>query len=91
MAWYQCSIRGENFPGAILGKKGLIGFFATRVVEADSTEEAEIKALANLQKEKELKVAAIHRTEEARVFFEEIIELQRRPIRKQGGFTFFEQ
>ncbi len=91
MAWFQCRIRGENFPGAILGKKGLIGFYATRVVEADTTEEAETKALANLKEEKELKVAPIHRNKEARVFFEEIAELKRRPVRKPAGFTFFEQ
>ncbi len=89
MAWYQCMIRGENFPGRILGRKGPIGFYTTRVVEAASPEEAELKALAELKKDKGLKVPKVHRTEKAQVFFEQITQLSRRPIRKPAGFTFF--
>jgi hypothetical protein len=89
MAWYRCLIRGENFPGAILGQKKTIGFYTTRVVEADSTEEAEMKALADLKKDKTLRVPKMQRDPEAKVFFEEIAELNRRPVRKPLGFTFF--
>ena len=91
MPWYQCLIRGENFPGAILGKKAPIGFYTTRVVEADSTQDAEMKALANLKEDKKLQVPKIKRSKEAKVFFEEITELNRRPVKKPVGFTFFEQ
>jgi hypothetical protein len=91
MAWYQCRIRGEHFPGELLGEKGHVGFYTTRVVEADSSEEAETRALASLKDERELKVAPTHRTQDARVFFEEISELKRRPIRKPSGFTFFKE
>jgi hypothetical protein len=72
-------------------EKGLIGFYATRVVEAGSPEEAETKTLANLKDERGLKVAPTHRTQDARVFFEEISELKRRPLRKPSGFTFFKE
>jgi hypothetical protein len=91
MAWYQCRIRGEHFPGELLEESGLVGFYTTRVVEADSPEEAETKALANLKDERELQIAPTHRTQDARVFFEDISELKRRPVRKPGGFTFFKE
>ena len=68
MAWYQCRIRGENFPGILLGKKEPIGFYTTRVVEAESPQDAEVKALAELKGDKSLDVPKIMKRGEARVF-----------------------
>jgi hypothetical protein len=85
MPWYQCSIRGENFPGAILGKKERIGFYTTRGVEAESAQEAEMKALADLKADKKLRLPKTQQSSKAKVFFEEIAELNRRPVKKPVG------
>ena len=87
--WYRCLIRGENFPGAILKQKAPIGFYTTRDVEADSAQEAEAKAMTDLKADKTLHVPEAQRRPDAQVFFEEITELERPPVKKPAGFSFF--
>ena len=37
MAWFRLFIAGENFPGALVNRPGeRMGFYTTRVVEAES-------------------------------------------------------
>lgn len=89
MSWYSCVIHGENFPGVILGRKEKIGFFATRVVQADSVEDAEAKALEELQQEPKLAVDEEEMSEDAQVYFEQITQLPGRPEEMPAGFSWY--
>lgn len=91
MNWYKCFISGENFPGALIGEKMPIGFYITRFIQADSPEEAENIALSNLKQEKALKLPDdISRPLEAKVYFEEIVEITKNDVPDiQAGFTFY--
>ena len=90
MPLYRCLICGENFPGALVGKRSPIGFYATRFIEATSRDEAESLALDQLRNEDALDVPAELRSQDARVFFEEIVEVSTDTERvPNAGFTFF--
>lgn len=90
MPLFRCLIRGDNFPGKLIGKKKPIGFYTTRFVEAESPKEAEFLAVEILKNDPDLEVAPKHRTEDARVFFEEIDEVPHDTRRvPNNGFTFF--
>jgi hypothetical protein len=90
MPLYRCSICGENFPGAMLGESSPIGFYTTRFVEASNPDEAEMLALGLLRDEEIFNVPPESRSEDARVFFEEILEVPMNADRVTGsGFTFF--
>jgi hypothetical protein len=90
MPLFRCLIRGDNFPGKLIGKRKPIGFYTTRFVEADTPEQAELMAVESLRADPDLEVAPKHRTGEARVYFEEIHEVPDETERKPNkGFTFF--
>lgn len=90
MPFFRCSIRGENFPGFLLGGSSPVGFYATRFVDADSAEDAEMLALDVLRGEEVFRFPPEQRTEDAKVFFEEIVEVAADTSRApNGGFTFF--
>lgn len=82
-------IHGENSPGVILGRKEKIGFYATRVVQADSVEDAEAKALEELQQEPKLAVDEEELSEDAQVYSEQITQLPGRPEELPAGFTWY--
>ncbi len=71
---YQCFIRGENFPGELVGSKGCYGFYTTRWVEAESANEAEEVALRLLKDEATFNVISPKLREQykAMVYFEKI-------------------
>ena len=76
MKLYKCLIAGENFPGELIGEKNLIGFFATRFVQSESSSEAENVALGNLKNESSLKLPqGVKPNPEAKIYFEEITEV----------------
>jgi hypothetical protein len=85
-------MRGENFPGRLIGSRKPIGFYVTRFVEAQSVEDAESLALQALQRERSLRVPPVVRKRfaDARVYFEEIVEVEPRWKRPKKGFSFFE-
>jgi hypothetical protein len=90
MALYRCLIRGENFPGELIGQSSAIGFRATRFVDAPSTEEAERLAVAALRQDAALTVSVEPRTKNAKVYFESIEEVPADTERvPNSGFTFF--
>jgi len=91
MAWFRCSIRGENFPGELIGEHGLIGFLISRDVEAGSAEQAEDYALELLRAEPKLTPPAGYiPTGIARIFVEEIVEVSAAESpSQQQGFTFY--
>lgn len=90
MPWYRCLVRGENFP--FEGKPGSgvrpHGFYATRCVEADTAEAAEIVALELLRSEDAFAPpAGDARSKDARVYFEKIEEVN--GPQTQGGASWF--
>lgn len=90
MALFRCSIRGENFPGELIGLTVAVGFHATRFVEADSATEAENIAVAALREDAALTVTAEPRVKNAKVYFESIEEVPADTERVPNqGFTFF--
>jgi hypothetical protein len=90
MPLYRCLIRGENFPGELIGLTTAVGFHATRFVVAGSAEEAEGIAVAALRQDAALTVTAEPRVKNAKVYFESIEEVPADTERVPNeGFTFF--
>lgn len=91
MKWFKCSISGENFPGELISEGKEIGFFTTRFVKAETTEDAEYIALANLKEDESIKLPdGVSPTKKAKVYFEEIIEIPKSDVPDvQTGFTFY--
>ena len=90
MPLYRCLMCGENFPGYMLGETAPIGFYATRFVEAENQEQAEILALESLREEDFFNIPLEKRSEDAKIVFEEIMEVH--PDTEQtpnSGFSFF--
>lgn len=89
MPLFRCLIRGENFPGELLGDSKAIGFHATRFVDAESAAEAEKLAVAALRQEPALTLAVEPRVKNAKVYFDSIVEVpgdtERTP---NSGFSF---
>ena len=88
MPWFRCLIEGENFPGALIRRKGLVGFYTTRWIEASSAEEAEISALEALRAEPMFKVENVALSLDAKVYFTEIFEVDG-PAGVNSGATWF--
>ena len=91
MPVFRCFIRGENFPGSLMGQTEPVGFYTTRFVEADSAQEAETAALKLLQADATFEaILPEDRMENAKVYFEEISEQAEEVVCGPGkGFTFF--
>lgn len=90
MALFRCSIRGENFPGELIGQTMAIGFHATRFIDAKSAEEAERIAVTALREDAALTVASEPRVKNAKVYFESIEEVPPDTERVPNeGFSFF--
>lgn len=87
MPWFRCFLRGENFPGELIGEPGMIGFFTNRFVEASDEDEAETLALKQLRGEHRLDPPPGYISLGiARVYFEETVEVDpdEVPAQKQG-------
>lgn len=91
MAWFRCFIRGENFPVQLVGGGGPLGFYVTRFVDASDAESAEVAALQGLRAEPKLAPPPGYvPSGEARVFFEEIVELAAERVPEvQPGFVWY--
>ena len=83
-------LRGENFPGALAGVTGLVGFYTTRCVEATDPDDAEARALQLLRGEPRLAPPPGYQPAGiARVVFEEITELPGSSVpAQQPGFAW---
>jgi hypothetical protein len=90
MPLFRCFIRGENFPGELIGQTAAVGFHATRFVNAGSVEEAERIAVAALREDAALTVTSKPRVKNAKVYFESIEEVPADTERvPYSGFSFF--
>ena len=89
MAWFKCLIEGENFPGSIAQQEGLVGFFVIRCVEADTEDEAETRALAALKQEAMFDLGGVAKPKDARVYFNEIVEIDA-PLAPLPGAIWFQ-
>ena len=94
MALYRCRVRGENFPGQLIGSQNRVGFYTTRFVMADSCGEAEKAGLELLREEPDLRAVPAELTQQeprATVYFDEIVEVDPNTDRTpNSGFTWFE-
>ena len=87
MPWFRCLALGENF---VLGDGQVLGFFTTRWVEAESPEQAEYAALSLLRLDEGLKtVVNKEASPNAKVTFEEIVEVENGDRAPGKGFTWF--
>jgi hypothetical protein len=41
MLYFRCLVRGENFPGELISKKGMVGFYTIRYVAIENPEDVE--------------------------------------------------
>lgn len=91
MAWFKCSIRGENFPGQLIGAEGLLGFYTTRFVEAIDAEAAETDALHRLKADPKLAPpSGFTPAGQAKVYFEAIEEIVANTVPTvQPGFAWY--
>jgi hypothetical protein len=89
MAWFKCLIEGENFPGALIEQGGLVGFFLVRCVEADTEDQAETVALAALKQEAAFDFGGAAKPKDARVYFNEIVEIDG-PLSPLPGTIWFQ-
>lgn len=93
MKLYRCLVRGENFPGQLIGKKGLVGFYTTRWVEAVSLEEAEMSALEAMRIDPAFEIVSpkLRKQSKAMVYFDKIVEVPpETPRVPDKGATWFE-
>jgi len=101
MPWFRCLIHGYNFSIEVDGAAKFTGFYTTRFVEAENYEQAEIIGLERLKDNDFLNDDSIkNRSPDARVEFEEIVELNGKPpkvgiwpFRRHvaGGFAFYSE
>lgn len=91
MKWYRCLIRGENFPGEIIGQDHLVGFYTVQFIQADCPEGAETKALAALKKHTSLQLPEdVTAPKDCRVYFEEIEDVSAENVDKVlAGLSFY--
>ena len=91
MNWYRCLIRGENFPGALVGEDHPVGFYTTRYVQELTPEAAELKALSLLKQHTSLQPPdGIAKPKAAKVYFEEIVEVAADEVPDEDkGLSFY--
>jgi hypothetical protein len=91
MTWFRCLIRGENFPGELVGQAGRVGFYVTRFVQAADATGAEMQALQELRSEPQLVPPPGYTPSGiTRVFFEEIAAVSPDQVPAQRpGFVWY--
>ncbi|WP_145974265.1 hypothetical protein [Stenotrophomonas pictorum] len=90
MPFFRCLICAENFPVIVAAETAAIGFHATRFIAAATTGAAMVIALERLRQEEALEIPARLRTEDARGFFEQMVEGGPTTARPpDSGFTSF--
>jgi hypothetical protein len=79
-----------NFLLKLDGEATRLGFYTTRFVRAETTEEAELVAVDRIRKDKNLSAVLNRKPDPPMLFADEIARVYASSARKQGaGFTFF--
>ena len=87
---YKCLIRGEHFPGELIGSTGLCGFYTTRWLVALNEKQAEMRAVETLKSEPGFALPeGAPASANAHVFVEEVTRIARLPRLRGGGATWF--
>ncbi len=91
MNWYRVRLNGQNFLLNLQDKPQKHGFYTTRDVEAESIEEAELKAVKLVKEDDALKNSTINeRDNSPMIYLEEIRILKSDEERlKNSGYTFY--
>jgi len=90
MKKYKVLLSGENFELNFEGKIDNFGFYTTRVVKANSEEEAELKAVELIKTDNNLLNMLIKKSEyEPKIFLEEMCEASWWQRTGGAGYTFF--
>jgi len=77
MKKYQALLEGKNFLIEYEGKIQKHGFYTTRYIEAENTEEAELKAVETIKNDKTLiESVKNERTDEPMIYLKELYELE---------------
>ena len=91
MKYFRCLIHGKDFPFKNSQEEPNKGFYTTRCVQAKDEIEAEQLALDNLRAEIKSLCPEMKPNKEAKVYFEEIVEVAQESASEiKGGFTFYE-
>lgn len=91
MKHFKCLIRGDDFPGILIGADCDVGFYTTRFVDCDSAEAAEPLSLKSLRDDPKLvggRFADLDLTR-SRIYVEEIEECAMCSIDMASGFSWF--
>jgi hypothetical protein len=90
--FYRCLVRGENFPGEIIGEAGIYGFYTTRWIQALNEKRAELRAVEALRRDPKLALPRDFPVPaNSRVYVERIQQVSRLPRMRGGGATWFRQ
>lgn len=85
---YRILLHGRNLELIREGKLSTLCFYATRDIEADTTERARQLALANIWEEDQIRACTNAGTDPPRIEVEEIEEIK--ALEQRNGFTFYE-
>lgn len=87
---FACFVHGRDFPGELIGEQGLVGFYTTRIVSAETPEQAEQAALESLRSDEKLQLPAgldKAKARNAAIFVEEMSEAK--DDQEINGFTWY--
>jgi hypothetical protein len=94
MNQYKVLVNGQNFLFNFNGEVQKIGFYTTRVVKADSFEDAEQKAIELIKNEETLKGNTLnHKTDSPMIYIDEIgmIETDNELLKDTGFSCYVEE
>ncbi len=78
-------VHGKNFPAELVESEGKAGFYTCLILHAENVEAAEERGMELLRASGKLDLPeGVQPNEEARVFFEEIYQIQEEPEQVMG-------
>jgi hypothetical protein len=91
MTYYRVRLNGQNFLLNLQGKVKKYGFYTTRDVEAESFEEAELKAVDLVKEDDAIKNSAVNEKDNSpMIYLEEIRILESGEEQlKNSGYSFY--
>jgi hypothetical protein len=90
--FYRCFVRGEHFPGQLIGADDSYGFYTTRWVQALNRKRAELRAVEAIRRDPSFALPdGAPEPADARVYVEKIEQVARLPRFRGGGATWFSE